>query len=86
MTASEKEEYRIYHGHLAPDVRDGIIEQTFSSDVFSFGYMMNTLARKKDISHRAQLLSLSKECMLYNAAERPEMHDIIESLTDIIAS
>ena len=57
-------------------------------DVFLFGYMINTLAKKKDISHRTQLLSLSKECMLYNAAERPEMHDniIIESLTDIIAS
>ena len=86
LTVAEKEEYRIRHAHIAPDVRDGIIEQTFSSDVFSFGYMMYTLAKKKDIGHRMQLVSLSKECMLYSATDRPEMPDIVQSLTEIIAS
>ena len=85
LTSSEREEYKLHHPHLAPDLRDGLCEQAFPSDVYSFGYLLYTLAKKKDIgTKRNHLKALSKECMSYNADERPEMRDVVCSLTEIV--
>ena len=83
LTSEEKEEYKLHHSHLAPDVRDGICEQSFLSDVYSFGHLLYTLAKNKKIDQRLHLKALSKECMQYNAHNRPEMNDVVHSLTVI---
>ena len=65
--------------------RDGLCEQAFSSDVYSFGYLIYTVAKKKDIgTKRNHLKALSKECMSYSGDERPQMKDIRCSLTEIV--
>ena len=83
LSVSEKEEYKLNHPHLAPDLRDGLYKQTTASDVFSFGFMLYTISKKRCITNRDNLRALSKECMLYNSGERPEIKDIIQCLTDI---
>jgi len=43
LSETEKEAYKLYHSHIAPDLRDGVSKQSVLSDIYAFGKITSTL-------------------------------------------
>lgn len=76
LTESEKKKYESVHTHIAPDLRDGLCAQSASSDVYSFGRLLNIIA-KSHLSEHTELHDLSNKCMQYHCALRPNLLSIL---------
>ena len=46
LTSKEREEYKINHPQIAPDLRDGLCKQSEASDIYSYGRIANMVSRK----------------------------------------
>ena len=73
LSSEEREHYKINHPQIAPDIRNGLCKQSEASDIYSFGRIAGMVSRKMEDTPVA---SLSKMCMMYNAADRPLVSDI----------
>lgn len=71
LSEKQKEYYKLHHPHIAPDLRDGRCKQSMSSDIFSFGRIMNAIS-KTIVLHTVEFLKISQDCMLYNSSLRPD--------------
>ena len=40
LSAEQKEKYKVFHPHIAPEVCNGIHKQSCASDIYSFGRIM----------------------------------------------
>ena len=76
LTEKEKKKYESVHSHIAPDLRDGLCAQSPLSDVYSFGRLLNKVA-KSYFSEHTGLYDLFTKCMEYNSALRPNLHIIL---------
>ena len=77
LSRQEREEYRVHHPQIAPDLRDGLCTQCIASDIYSFGRIIQMVASLlKDKS----LHNISAQCMVYNHALRPRIADLKQSL------
>ena len=56
-------------------LRDGICTQSASSDIYSFGKLVNVLI-KSHVLHNTELEDLSHKCMQYHSISRPNLHGI----------
>ena len=74
LSAVEKRRYKLVHPQVPPDVVDGIRIQDKLSDVYSFGRILKSIAEDK--LPVPALASISKECLLYNANDRPTIDDL----------
>ena len=72
LSQKEKEKYKQHHCHIAPDLRDGICKQSFLSDIYSFGRILQTII-KNTIIHCTTLDELSNKCLQYHQCQRPDM-------------
>ena len=43
LSKDEKEQYKIDHPHIAPDLRDGLCHQCVFSDIYSFGRIISII-------------------------------------------
>lgn len=85
LSSSEINTYKKHHPHLAPDLRDGICKQSFSSDIYSFGYLLHNLIKRKVFYMKGSSVeSISKECMHYCQYDRPDIEDVIQCLTNLL--
>lgn len=80
LTESEKDKYKRVHTHIAPDLRDGLCVQSESSDVYSFGRLLNR-AVNSYLSEHTELNDLSNKCMQYHHTSRPNLHSILNILS-----
>ena len=79
-----KEEQHIYtnrYWHIAPELIRGTHTQSFASDVFSLGVMLNTLFSAHKFK---KLKDLSKELINSNPIERPMLSCIKVKLLEIM--
>ena len=72
LSQKEKEKYKQNHCHIAPDLRDGICKQSFHSDIYSFGRILQTINTNTTV-HCATLDELSKKCLHYHQSQCPDM-------------
>lgn len=72
-----KNSYKSVHTHISPDLRDGICTQSVSSDIYSFGKLVNGLI-KSHVLHNNELDDLSGKCMQYHSISRPNLHSILK--------
>ena len=80
LTESEKDKYKQVHMHIAPDLRDGLCVQSTSSDVYSFGKLLNKTVNSHLAEH-TELNDLSNKCMQYHHASHPKLHSILTLLS-----
>ena len=66
------EKYKQNHCHMAPDLRDGICKQSFLSDIYSFGRIVQTINKNTTIQCTT-LDELSSKCLQYHQRQRPDM-------------
>lgn len=72
LSNQQKEHYKLHHPHIAPDLRDGLCKQSPSSDIFSFGRMMNIINASSFLKSD-RVSELSQKCMQYNGQLRPDI-------------
>ena len=82
LVSDEIETYKLHHPHIAPDLRDGKCRQSYSSDVYSFGYMLYMLTKRvrMDAPVHSSLRAIATECMHYRENSRPEIEDVVHLL------
>ena len=60
LSIQQKEKHKVSHPQVAPEVRDGICKQSFASDVYSFGRIMQHINGKLEIP---VLNNLADQCV-----------------------
>ena len=77
LSSCEREEYKVNHLQVAPDVRDGLCAQSTASDI-AFGriiYMISGLLKDRSLKDQ------SKQCMLYDSSSRPSIDQLKQAFT-----
>ena len=49
LSIEQKEKYKVHHPQVAPEVRNGVLKQSFASDMYSFGRIMQYVNGKLGI-------------------------------------
>ncbi len=77
LNKDEKAEHKVNHTQIAPDLRDGLVKQSTSSDIFSLGRIfkrMNSTIKSDNFS------VLIKQCLQYHSCSRPCIVEIIAGI------
>ena len=79
LSQDQKEKYKLCHPQVAPEVRDGICKQSFASDIYSFGRIMQHINGKLQIP---VLKNLADQCVgMYK--ERPSAEQLLTFLSNL---
>lgn len=71
LSIRDREQYKVNHPQIAPDLRDGVCKQTTASDVYSFGRILNKINTVKQIQGWPFVKDMISQCMMYSALARP---------------
>ena len=83
LTDHEKEQYKVCHSHIAPDLRNGLCRQSAMSDVYALGRIINTVNGISYLQNK-DLQEFSETCMHYNEKSRPEMSAIENYINQLL--
>lgn len=72
LSESQKEQYKVHHPHIAPDLCDGLCSQSVSSDIFSLGRVISIINSESSLKNET-LNGLSHRCMQYHMHLRPDI-------------
>lgn len=79
LSHHQKEVYRSRYSHIAPDLVDGIVPQSFLSDIFSFGQLI-----KKIVVAHTGLQQLASRCTTYAFSDRLKLEDLVSTLKSML--
>ena len=78
LTAEQKDLYKKEHSQVAPDLRDGLVSQSFLTDHLFF--WSNCQAYMNYIIESSSLRSFCRQIMSYHSCERPSLESILQVL------
>lgn len=73
LTEEAKKEYRVFHKHIAPDVVDGIVKPSTSSDIYSYRRVFKSIVRYFPIARKSipsSIVNMVNKCLLYQSSHR----------------
>lgn len=76
LSMRDREQYKIDHPQIAPDLRDGLCKQNEASDVYSVGRMISRINTVKQIQGWPFIKDLIKQSMMYKSDLRLSLSDI----------
>jgi serine/threonine protein kinase len=82
LSDKQKEYYKLHHPHIAPDLRDGKCKQSMSSDIYSFGRILNIVS-KTVLQNNNEAVNISRDCMQYESVLRPDAICLYELITNM---
>lgn len=82
LSTSVQKEYSVRHPQIPPDVVCGTNAQSHASDIYAFGRVIGIVNKKR--LNIPLLQSLSTLCMKYDVPERPTIHNIFTSFTNLL--
>ena len=80
LSPEEKEKYKVFHPQIAPEVHNGIHKQSFASDIYSFGRIMQRVNHKLEIP---VLNSLADQCLGAAYDKRPSAQQLLTFLSNL---
>ena len=83
LNKEERERYSQRHPQIAPDLRDGHCSQSFASDIYSIGRVLNEVNQK--ILKLPVVNSFSSMCKEYLCSNRPNTSDLHKSLHFVLS-
>lgn len=81
LGSRQKEMYRSRFSHIAPDLVDGIVRQSYLSDVFSFGQLIGRVAHLRTTNGLQQL---AVSCTMYSCSDRLQLENIVSTLKSML--
>jgi serine/threonine protein kinase len=82
LSKEEKKKY-LKHPQISPDLRDGLCSQSFATDIYSVGRVLNEVNRL--VIELSAVNSLSIMCKEYSSSKRPSTNDLYTSLTFLLS-
>ena len=82
LSQRQREQYKVNHPHITPDLRDGKCSQFISSDIFSVGRIINIVNNTAVSLQLKSLQELSQKCMYYHMHERPDISFVKERIQE----
>lgn len=80
LSKAEITTYKKHYPQVAPDLRDGLVQQSQKSDVYAFGRIVKVVVQRK-LSREAPLYDqVISASMRYDAAERPDINTVLTFL------
>jgi serine/threonine protein kinase len=79
LSNAEINMYKKEHPQIAPDLRDGHVKQSVSSDLFSLGRIMKRC--NSVVIHSTELSPLIRQALSYHCRDRPSIEAILSLLT-----
>lgn len=83
LSKDQVDYYKLYHPHIAPDLRDGKCKQSFASDIYSFGRIMK-IVNDFSLLKNAEIMKLSENYMQYDGCLRNDSLRLKEFLGILI--
>ena len=80
LSSAEKEKYKKYHHHIAPDLRDGHCYQSPEADIFSLGKIIHCICIKY-MPEEKSVIEIGNKCMDHNGHNRPTLKQISNCMT-----
>ena len=81
LSIEQKENYKKCHPQIAPEVRNGLEKQSFCSDIYSFGRVLQQI--NAEILKIPVLFNLTEECLDYCSQKRPTAKGLHKFLTNL---
>ena len=78
LSEEEKEHYKHEHPQVALDLRDGLVSQSNSTDIYSFGRILKRI--NNSVISSPGISQISKSAIAYHSHCRPATNDIISVL------
>ena len=78
LTNAEINIYKKEHPQVAPDLRDGLVRQSISTDIFSLGRIMKCC--NSVVMHSSELSPLIRRALSYHSQDRPSIEAILSLL------
>lgn len=88
LSDTEKLLYRSQHPHLAPEIIDGVVKQSTTSDMYSIGKVLQFICDKhKNVTEEekhyiSKLKSVAEQCTSDKIFSRPPAFLLLEALKD----
>ena len=83
LAKEAKQEYRTIHRHIAPDLVDGIVKPSTSSDIYSYGRIFKSIICYFPLSRELiphSIVDMVNKCLSYQASQRPSASCVISTL------
>ena len=80
LTTNEKQEYKLHHAHIAPEVVNGVETASIYSDIYAYAHMIERIQYYGNYSSPA-LKQIIKECLIekhHLRASLSKVKDILE--------
>ena len=81
LSAEQKEIYKKCHPQIVPEVRNGVEKQSYCSDMYSFGCVLNHI--NAEILKTPVLYSMAEQCLDYCSQKRPAAKGLHKFLTNL---
>ena len=81
LNESGRERFKIEHTHIAPDLRDGLVSQSFQTDVYSYGRVLRRC--NSIIIQSPKLKVFCRQVLSYHSNDRPCLDSILSFLSQI---
>jgi serine/threonine protein kinase len=76
LSMRDREQYKVNHPQIAPDLRDGLCKQSEASDVYSVGRIIGRINSVKPFQDWSFIEDLIEQCMMYKSEVRPSLSNI----------
>lgn len=86
LSVEQQKYYTKHYPQIAPEVRRGVCRQSFASDIYVFGRVLQKVNNNVIALNTPHLLSLSELCLAENYSMRPTAKELHTSLTNMFSS
>lgn len=80
LTEEEVAVYKKEHPQVAPDLRDGLVQQSQATDIYSLGRILKRC--NSVLLHSSEFSCQIRKILSYHSRDRPELKDIILMIND----
>ena len=78
LTREQKELYKKEHTQIAPDLRDGLVLQSYSTDTYSLGRIIKRV--NSVVIKSSSLLTFCRQILSYHSHDRPNLQSVLQVL------
>lgn len=90
LSFSEKRQYHLYHQHIAPELIEGVVRQSFFTDIYSLGILLLGVTKTKeccgtaDVVLSTELTAVVKTCMAASPEKRPSVLNLKKKFEQLL--
>ena len=81
LSDSERQQFKVEHNHIAPDLRDGLVPQSVATDIYSYGRVIKQC--NSIVIRSIKLKDFNRIILSYHSNDRPQLDNILNVLTQI---